>query len=228
MFISEVYQSNQGEGRLTGTPSVFVRVSGCNLRCDFCDTPFASWNPEGKTYSLAQLEEEIISFQCEHVVVTGGEPMIFKDLPELCGRLSDANLHITIETAGTQFSEVRCDLMSISPKLSNSTPSLERAGEWRERHEKTRHRPDVVQNLINRFDYQLKFVVHSQEDCAEIASYLAALDSFNPDNVMMMPEGTTVEELDRVGKWLAPFCNQHGYQFCDRMHIRWYGNRRGT
>ncbi len=228
MFISEIYQSKQGEGRLTGTPSVFVRVSGCNLRCDFCDTPYASWAPEGQTFAVNDLVEKVIEFDCEHVVMTGGEPMIFQKIPELCRQLSNANKHITIETAGTCFADVDCDLMSISPKLSNSTPSESRAGRWRQQHEKARYRPDVVQKLMDNHDYQLKFVVATESDCDEAREFLDQLNHVRNDNVLMMPCGTTIEELDEICQWLEPLCQQIGFQLCDRMHIRWYGNKRGT
>ncbi|HYW79240.1 MAG TPA: 7-carboxy-7-deazaguanine synthase QueE, partial [Thermoguttaceae bacterium] len=74
MRIAELFQSIQGEGRLTGTESVFVRVAGCNLRCSFCDTPYASWSPEGQGMSIEQIIARVESFGTRHVVLTGGEP----------------------------------------------------------------------------------------------------------------------------------------------------------
>src|SRR5439155_14137965 len=119
MRIAEIYTSLQGEGLLTGTPSVFVRTSGCNLRCWFCDTPYTSWQPEGEDWSVDAIIEEAqrLAAEIRHVVVTGGEPMLFAELIPLCARLHSAGLHITIETAGTLLLPVHCDLMSISPKL---------------------------------------------------------------------------------------------------------------
>src|SRR6188474_79323 len=144
MHIAEIYKSFQGEGFLTGTESIFVRASGCNLRCWFCDTPYTSWRPEGEELAVPEILERVAQWTVEHVVITGGEPMLFDDLEELCEALHGRGKHITIETAGTIYLSVRCDLMSISPKLSNSTPGLESAGTWRERHERTRHAPNVV------------------------------------------------------------------------------------
>ena len=80
MRIAEIYKSIQGEGRLTGTESVFVRASGCNLRCTFCDTPHTSWRPEGDDLSVKQILAEIGSYDCEHIVITGGEPMLFAEM----------------------------------------------------------------------------------------------------------------------------------------------------
>ena len=115
MRVSEIYKSIQGEGFLTGTQSAFVRVAGCNLRCWFCDTPFASWYPEGEDLSVEEILERIRQSPASHVVLTGGEPMLFAELLPLCAGLRAAGRHVTIETAGTLFLPLDCDLMSISP-----------------------------------------------------------------------------------------------------------------
>src|ERR1700759_1277653 len=101
MLVSEIFYSVQGEGRLSGVPSVFVRTSGCNLRCRWCDTPYASWTPEGAEMSLPEILTEVKKHPAHHVVVTGGEPMIAKGMPEMLTALHEAGKHITIETAGT-------------------------------------------------------------------------------------------------------------------------------
>lgn len=228
MFISEIYESRQGEGRLTGTPSIFIRTSGCNLRCGFCDTPFASWSPEGTALTIEQIVALLPRTATRHVVITGGEPMIVPSLPELCDRLKGRDYHITIETAGTVDRELVCDLMSISPKLSNSTPDARKHPDWSVRHERMRLQPDVVRSLIRRFDYQLKFVVGALRDAEEALQYIRSVADIPQNRIMMMPEGVTCEALDRVGSWLEPWCRDQGVTFCDRAHIRWYGNRRGT
>src|SRR3954471_24601393 len=98
MLISEIFYSIQGEGELTGMPSVFVRTSGCNLRCTWCDTPYASWNPEGTQQSVAQVRAAGESNpQANHVALTGGEPMIAKELKSLAGKIRGTGRHITIE-----------------------------------------------------------------------------------------------------------------------------------
>ena len=148
MRIAEIYKSVQGEGFLTGTESVFVRASGCNLRCWFCDTPFTSWRPEGDDLEVDEILRQVTQLGCSHVVVTGGEPMLFAELIPLCSGLRDLGCHITIETAGTLHLPVDCDLMSISPKLANSTPTAAQAGDWRKRHEQSRHAPDVIEQTL--------------------------------------------------------------------------------
>src|SRR5947207_15916722 len=102
MKISEIFYSVQGEGILAGVPSVFVRTSGCNLRCTWCDTPYASWNPEGKQMSVGDLVAAVQSHRAaRHVVLTGGEPMIAKELSALAAELRSLGYHLTIETAST-------------------------------------------------------------------------------------------------------------------------------
>src|SRR5580658_10281484 len=108
--IAEIFYSIQGEGKLVGVPSVFVRTSGCNLRCSWCDTPYTSWKPEGADFTLDQILDEVKAHPAKHVVVTGGEPMIAPEIVPLTERLRGIGLHITVETAGTVFQPVACDL----------------------------------------------------------------------------------------------------------------------
>ena len=230
MLISEIYRSRQGEGVLTGTPSVFVRTSGCNLRCGFCDTPFASWNPEGEQVSIPEIVNQVQSLAdgARHVVLTGGEPMLPREIGELCQELHTRGFHLTMETAGTLYRELACDLMSISPKLSNSDPEAGRAGEWLAKHQSRRYRPDIVRQLIQGHEYQLKFVVENPDDMTEISDYLDELESVTPSRVLLMPQGIEVSELEDRAKWLEPLCEDHGFTYCPRRHIEWFGNKRGT
>ncbi len=228
MRVSEIYQSVQGEGLLTGTQSVFVRAAGCNLRCWFCDTPFASWYPEGEDLSVEEILERIGRFEAAHVVLTGGEPMLFAELIPLCAGLRAAGRHITIETAGTLFLPLACDLMSISPKLSNSTPDEDLAGNWRVRHEHSRHVPEVIRRLVAVYDYQFKFVIGAPADCDEVLQYVDQFPEIDRSRVLLMPLGIDIEELDRIGAWLEGYCQVHAFHFCPRRQIEWFGLRRGT
>ncbi|MEM8680525.1 MAG: 7-carboxy-7-deazaguanine synthase QueE, partial [Planctomycetota bacterium] len=171
MRIAELFESVQGEGELTGTPSVFIRTSGCNLRCHFCDTPYTSWEPEGESHTVEQLVDQVQATACRHVVITGGEPMLFGEMSEFTRRLATLGVHITIESAGTIDQPVRCDLMSISPKRPNSTPSVQQAGGWSARHEQTRHNPRVMRRLLQDYEYQLKFVVAAASDIDDVFEY---------------------------------------------------------
>ncbi len=228
MRIAELYESKQGEGFLTGARSVFVRAAGCNLRCWFCDTPHTSWRPAGEDLSVDEILARVLQFEIPHVVLTGGEPMLFAELIPLSEQLHRAGRHITIETAGTLYLPVRCDLMSISPKLANSTPSREQAPQWAGRHERTRHAPAVIERLIAEFPYQLKFVIDHVEDCPAVETYLQQFPQVQRDRVMLMPQGTDPDQLAKKSRWLADYCREQGLRFCPRKQIEWFGMVRGT
>lgn len=168
----------------------------------------------------------------EHVVLTGGEPMIDSDLPELGRLLREAGHHITIETAGTAHADAPCDLMSISPKLSNSTPHEREGGKFAEMHESRRIDVDVIARLMEVCEYQLKFVVSGREDLAEIESLLGEIaERSGPiakSRVLLMPEGVEAGALRERGKWVAEVCKETGYRFCPRLHVELFGNTRGT
>jgi 7-carboxy-7-deazaguanine synthase len=221
--ISEIFYSVQGEGILAGVPSVFVRVSGCNLRCSWCDTPYASWNPEGQERSVESIVETVRGFGADYAVITGGEPMIFPDIVALSHGLTSSGMHITIETAGTVFQPVACDLMSISPKLGNSTPS----GAWGAQHERLRVQPAVLKRLMVSYPYQLKFVVQKPEDMAEIQALLAELKP-ERDRVVLMPEGTDRDLLRERALWLVDICRREKFRLSPRLHIELWGNQRGV
>ena len=223
MFISELFYSIQGEGMLVGVPSVFVRTSGCNLRCRWCDTPYTSWRAEGQTMSLDQILDYVQEHSTGYTVVTGGEPMMAPEMVELTRRLKAVGQHITIETAGTIEAPVISDLMSISPKLANSTPE----GEWRDRHEGSRIVPGVLRALIRNYTYQLKFVVAEERDLEEVEWLVKILESPR-ERVVLMPEGTDSETLKRRGQWVAEACKRLGYRFSPRLHVDLFGNRRGV
>jgi 7-carboxy-7-deazaguanine synthase len=224
MRIAEIFYSVQGEGSLVGVPSVFVRTSGCNLRCSWCDTPYTSWNPEGGDLSIAEIVDRAEAFSAaRHVVLTGGEPMIAPGIAELSQRFHERGIHITVETAGTVFTPVECDLMSISPKLSNSTPE----GVFRAQHERLRLQPDVLARLMSGYDYQLKFVVAREEDIDEVCAVVAQVNA-PAGKVILMPEGIRAEVLQERGVWLAEICKRYGFRFTPRLHVDLYGNRRGV
>lgn len=230
MLISELFHSIQGEGSLAGVPSVFVRTSGCNLRCVWCDTPYASWNPTGTQHDVADLLEKILAYPAQHVVLTGGEPMVAKGIEILAAELRSNGKHITIETAGTIAPQgIACDLASLSPKLAHSTPSEEQAGPWATRHEATRWQPDVIRAWINHCDYQLKFVVRHDQDVIEL---MELLDSSNiqvpAHKILLMPEGIDASILKQSALTVSELCKRYGFRYTPRLHIDLYGNTRGT
>jgi len=254
VLVAEIFRSLQGEGFLTGMPSVFVRASGCNLRCWYCDTPYTSWEPEGEDLSLDEIlrrVDELVGSRtaggngraaggtrhaasgqqpaaCQHAVLTGGEPMLFAELVPLAAALKERGFHITIETAGTLYLPLACDLMSISPKLAGSTPPVERDARWHERHERNRHVPEVIRRLVRDYEYQIKFVVDSQRDCQEAELWLTEFPQIDRSRVLMMPQGTDLQTLQEKAQWLEPHCREYGFHYCPRKHIEWFGNVRGT
>ena len=231
MLISETFYSVQGEGSLVGVPSVFVRTSGCNLRCTWCDTPYASWQPEGTEMSVEEIMAAVQREPTRFVVVTGGEPMVAKDVPELLAQLRAAGKHITIETAGTIAPQgVACDLASISPKLAHSTPSEAKADKaWAEKHERLRLQPEVLREWCANYDFQLKFVVATETDVEEVRAVVASIGlPIPPEKVLLMPEGITQEALKARQAWLVEVCKRTGWRYSPRLHIDLFGNKRGT
>lgn len=228
MRISEIFYSIQGEGRLVGTPSLFIRTSGCNLRCVWCDTPYTSWRPEGSSWPLAKILARIDRHPTKHVVITGGEPMLAAEIEDLARALRRRNKHVTIETAGTIFKSVSCDLVSLSPKLKNSTPWKREKGKFAAMHEERRLNLSVLQSYMDRYDYQLKFVVESEEDFVEIGGIVDRLKNVDPSRILIMAQGTTTKQLTKKAGWIVDQCLRRGYAFTPRLHIELFGNRRRT
>lgn len=224
MKIAEIFYSIQGEGLLAGVPSAFVRTTGCNLRCAWCDSPYTSWQPQGETMSVADILMELEKYPTRHVVVTGGEPLLPLEIVPLTQELRQRGYHITIETAATIFKPVVFDLASLSPKLSNSTPS----GRFALRHEELRLQPAVIRAFLEAGPVQLKFVVDRPEDLAEIRALLAELPPIEPGRVLLMPQGITVGAMAEKARWLVDQCKETGFRYAPRLHIELFGNRRGT
>jgi 7-carboxy-7-deazaguanine synthase len=237
MRIAEIFASLQGEGLLAGTPSTFIRTSGCNLRCIWCDTPYTSWAPEGDAMTVAEVLDRVRLLPARHAVITGGEPLVVAEAVELCRALRQAGWHITIETAGTVLpvgglTEAIADLMSISPKLASSAPPAEAAGDWQARHQATRRQDDVLAALMAQGPYQLKFVIDSEADLTEMLAWLVDLGlkagQVDPNRVCLMPQGRSVAELTATATWLELECHRLGFRLAPRHHVAWFGHVRGT
>lgn len=233
--LQEHFVSVQGEGLLCGTPSTFIRVTGCNLRCAWCDTPRSSWHPEGHPVSLEALVTKCAAGP-RHVVLTGGEPTLFPALAELSRQLHRRGHHITVETAGTHWQEGwRCDLISLSPKLAHSTPSALGAT-WTARHEARRWRPEIVRRWMDAFPWQLKFVVRTldplglEHDHREVLAMISALgvEPHERERVLLMPETIDPETLTRAYQALLPACQSEGFRLGQRLHLSLFGHTQGT
>ena len=225
MHIAEIFESVQGEGPWAGTPSLFIRTSGCNLRCSFCDTPYTSWKPEGTAWSIDELTHRVAASTTPDVVLTGGEPLLLPNLPELAQNARTLGRRITVETAGTVYLNIQTDLMAISPKLANSTPH---GTAWASRHEAARCRPDIVRRLIDSNTSILKFVINQPTDITEVHQWLAMLPELDHSIVWLMPEARTREQLREKSTWLRELARSNGFNFSSRLHVEMFGNQRGT
>ena len=228
MRIAEIFYSIQGEGKLLGAPSVFIRTSGCNLRCVWCDTPYTSWKPEGENWSVREILAEVKCYPTSYVVVTGGEPLLAPEIEELTAKLKKRSYHITMETAATIFKPIACDLVSMSPKLSNSTPWKREKGKFVRMHEEHRLNFSVIQRFMDRYDYQLKFVADQRKDFTEIERVLKSLKNVDRDRVLVMAQGRTKRELSEKARWVVDLCKSRGFRYTPRLQIELWGNRRGT
>jgi 7-carboxy-7-deazaguanine synthase len=225
MFISETFTSLQGEGLLAGVPSHFIRTSGCNLRCRWCDTPYASWEPEGERRTVGGLVEGAVESGVDHVVVTGGEPLIQREIGALTEGLREVGLHITVETAGTVVPAFHCDLLSLSPKTANSDPPDAN----HDRHIRLRKNREPTVRLLERFaEHQLKFVVEDAADMPEILDLLGALGRIDPERVLLMAQGTTADEVAERAPTVAALCLEHGFRYTPRLHLDLFGGGRGV
>ena len=236
--INELFYSLQGEGKLAGTPSVFVRTSGCNLRCWFCDSYHTSWEPTHSWMSIDDIVDEVLTFDdADHVVLTGGEPLIHQESVALIDELHEYGYHTTVETNGTIHRDAAIDLASISPKLRSSTPTAERdpdgEGEWEERHDRRRIDMDALGQLVADYESQLKFVVTGSDDLPEITELVERIrkqtaTTVNDDDVLLMPEGQTRNDLNDTRTAVAELAMTHGYRYTPRLHVDLWNDAPGT
>lgn len=206
IFATEIYFTVQGEGLLQGVPSIILRTPGCNLNCIWCDSD------EGSSLKFLCKAEDLfqymMSLNCTHLIITGGEPMIQKDIKEFTSELCERGIHLTIETNGTVASRVKANLISISPKLKNA-----------ENKSKTIDY-DVLNYYIKNYPYQLKFVVRTEADFREIKNVLSNLDTYDHDRILAMPLASSKKEIEETGKSVVELCKKYNIRYADRMQLR--------
>jgi 7-carboxy-7-deazaguanine synthase len=239
--ILEKYLTIQGEGIYLGVPSLFLRTTGCNLRCSFlnpdgktrtpCDTYYTSWRPEDAKYDLTteQIKEELAQKypNVSDIVITGGEPFIQPGISDFINSLSSMGFFVTVETNGTIYKQTNADLISMSPKLSSSIPET---GPEKEMHEKGRWSPHTFKKFYDNNLCQFKFVYSRKEDVDEIKKFLEEIE-FKEDNdlgsqVVLMPQGVSVEMLKQNSIEAIEICKKTGWRFSPRSHIDIFGYKR--
>ncbi|MEM4310880.1 MAG: 7-carboxy-7-deazaguanine synthase QueE [Nitrososphaerales archaeon] len=225
--VSEIFYSIQGEGINIGKPAVFLRTYYCNLNCCWCDSKY-TWENQSKAkegidyfnLSPEDLIYEIAKYPCKHLVITGGEPLIHQNsLLKLIRRLKEMDYYIEVESNGTikplkDFLDL-IDCFNLSPKLSNSGIEGRR-----------RLKEEVLKLFTSKDKTYFKFVICERKDLDEVGEIIK-LFSIKREKVILMPEGTNTETLNRRSEWLIEECKKRGFRFSPRLHILIYGNRRG-
>ena len=210
--ITEIFSSFQGEGPYQGKGATFIRFAGCNLKCTWCDTKY-SWHPDYIEFSQMSIEEiiqEIEKFGNNHIVITGGEPLLYQRAISAL-REAFSQHFIEVETSGSialQIGESTVDHFNISPKLSNSKNDNYRL----------KMKP---KNCI------FKFVIEKEQDIEEVQSFTEKWE-ITADKIWIMPQGTDKLTLENRAKWLQPLAYKKNWQFTNRLHILKYGNKKGV
>lgn len=235
---AEIFLSLQGEGAHIGRPSVFVRLSRCNLFCHYCDTPY-TWRWHGAPFShldsqrfdrdaeTLQLSTEDVAAKvqatgCRYVVLTGGEPLLQPaECVALMRRLRDqAHYRFEFETNGSVLPTPEIDQLAdqytVSPKLSASRVP-----------ERLRLRPSALKHFAQSPRSVFKFVVSGPACMGEVRELRSDL-KLDAGRIWLMAEARNRAELDARGGWVARQCLTHGYRYSDRLHLRLFGAERGV
>jgi 7-carboxy-7-deazaguanine synthase len=225
MRLCEKFVSLQGEGLHLGVPSFFIRMSGCNLRCAWCDTPYASWNPEGDWVQASSFLPWLQAYpQVKHVVLTGGEPFIMPNIREWVEWFRSMGYCFTIETAGTRWVDTQADCLMVSPKLVHSTPNAQLHPVAFKMHSEQRIQYDALR-MFSKNGAWFKFVVQNRDDLAEIQEIL--FECGHPAvRTYLMP--CQLESDNLKERQVAQWALEHGMRFSPRLHVQLWGNTRGT
>lgn len=242
--IVEVYTCVQSEGKLAGVPHILIRTTGCTLRCqfsgtDFCDTWYTSWHPDKGEWSWDKIQALLDSNpQIDHIMISGGAPTMHKKLlPWMTQELHDQGYYITLETEGSSFVEgCHVDLLSLSPKLSNSVPRLGTTTplgdavtqKHIDRHEKGRKNYQAMGDwLLTSGDYQFKPVIGSPDQVEEIEE-LAQMLGIPREKMWIMAAGGSKKALEENLEWTLELCVKKGWNFVPRFHILIYDEKRAV
>jgi len=232
----ELFASIQGEGASAGRPCVFVRLSRCNLACEWCDTAY-TWRFAGDnrphrdgldfdraanqvTLDETEVAARIAALGGDRLVITGGEPLLQGAALARMVALLPPAMHVEIETNGTVAPHPALDALveqyNVSPKLAHSGNSAALALP-----------PDRLAAWAADPRAWFKFVIAAPSDLDEVEA-LAAQFGIAPERVFLMPEGRDSETIRSRSRWLADICSQRGFRLSDRLHIHLWGDTRGT
>ena len=222
----EIFYSVQGEGVSLGEPSVFLRLATCNLACSWCDTKY-TWDWQNFNYQTEVVElgpeivqQKIQAYDCSHVVITGGEPMLQQEeLQPLVKSLAAEGYTFEMETNGTIPPTPgmlrHIGQWNVSPKLRTSGNQVLEA-----------QNPLALHTFAALPDAYFKFVIAIESDVDEVCTLRDQYD-LAPQRILLMPEGRTLDALARKSTWLPELCVRHGFRFTTRLHIILWGNERG-
>lgn len=240
----EIFHTIQGEGVSMGVPSVFVRSSLCNLHCKWCDTDY-TWNWEGTPWkhekdsdpdykkfskseyihemTVSDVAQQVASYDCRQVILTGGEPLIQEDAWVAMMQLlseRDSQYRFEVETNGTMVPSDAFDSAvhqyNVSPKLENSGNSAT-----------LRCKPDALSFFAQSDKAWFKFVIAEESDLDEVKQLITA-HHIPQHKVLLMPEGRDDVTLQQKRLWLADICRDQNYRYSDRLHIQLWGSKRGV
>ena len=210
----EIFYSLQGEGTRCGTPAVFLRLAGCNLACKWCDTKH-SWG-NGILCVPAEIASYLLSFNCQALVITGGEPLLQQPALEKLLALLPANIFVEVETNGTLIPSralaSRINQWNVSPKLSHAGNAGTKA-----------HNPAALQFFSQLPHAWFKFVVQSEADWPAISAL-----GLPTDRIILMPCATTRAELETARPAVVEMCLRHQVRLGDRLHLTLWDNKKGV
>lgn len=212
MKICEEFVSIQGEGRYSGKPSYFVRLYGCNLRCKYCDSKFSY---EADYYELKpeELAYKINKSNVSNLVITGGEPLLqYKEIETLLENLF-SEITVEIETNGTinefDSANVFNDVCyNISPKLQFEN--------------------EIFLPRIFYHEYCVKFVDEGTVECREKILKFIKKHELIKENIYIMPEGKTNEEINQKALSTVEFCIENNFNYCHRVHVSLWNGKKGV
>jgi organic radical activating enzyme len=216
--IAEIFFSVQGEGPTAGVPAIFIRLQGCSVGCQWCDTKY-SWEPAGgREVELDTLMAEVLAYPCHRVVITGGEPLESPLFVPAITALHQREFSIEVETSGA------VDPPALPGGAVQWNVSVKLAGSGVK--ESRRINPDAIRSFLAR-DAWWKFVVSDERDVAE-ALGLAERFALPRERILLQPEALRREDLIERSPWVIEACKRHGFRFSPRLHIMTWGARRGV